>query len=104
MVGFCFSRHSEDDVRCQRFLTLSSEPWNFGGDRLDFHHDAYEVARSIVECSGRNPEITTAQELDTADLWVECMECHVNRSTAGRMVMNWRTAVRFINIVAHPHR
>ena len=90
---------NRQDELSDLYSTIGSQPWNFGGDRFGFCLGAYRAARTLVECSGRNPDTTTARELDEADLWVECIMCDENPRITQRLVMSWRAAVRLLNIL-----
>ncbi|KAG6831235.1 hypothetical protein H0H92_012032 [Tricholoma furcatifolium] len=46
------------------FDDFQQEFWNFGGDRIAFHDDAFLAARSVVASAGFDPDTTTAARMD----------------------------------------
>jgi hypothetical protein len=84
-LSSCYNDH--DDERSQHFLNMGSEPWNFTGKRMTFNVSSPLVA--VIRACGLDPDVTTTQEMEEADLWVECLRCSGN----GQLVMGWKTAV-----------
>ncbi|KAF9466241.1 hypothetical protein BDZ94DRAFT_1251484 [Collybia nuda] len=83
-------RYSED-ASSKYFYDLGCEPWNFGGKRVLFHHVAYTTSRSILKSCGYNPDIVTAQEIQDANPFIECLDC--SNEKQGRLIMRWPQAV-----------
>lgn len=53
-----------------------------------------EQTESVIEACGFDVKTTTADELDKADVWLQCLS-H-NSEGPGIPIMNWRTAVRVV--------
>jgi hypothetical protein len=71
-------------------LALGSGPWNYG-NYIQSYPAAYTSARAVVVACGFDPETATAQELDDANISLECPITNFNGE--GRLIMGWRRAV-----------
>jgi hypothetical protein len=67
---------------------MGSEPWNFSGRRMTSHDSS--PLDTVVRACGLDPDVTTTQEMEDADFWVECVRCSGGQ---GQLVMRWKTAV-----------
>lgn len=70
---------------------LKIEPWNWSGNRVSYQSRAEQCARAIVRAAGFVPEVAKGQNLDKADVWLECVGCRP--LSHNRVVYRWRTAV-----------
>ncbi|KAJ6624527.1 hypothetical protein B0H10DRAFT_2006326 [Mycena sp. CBHHK59/15] len=86
-------RNREDDLALL-FMNLDSEPWNYGGNRVSYYPAAEMSARSVVRGCGLDTDLTTAQDMDDVNPWLECLCCR--HPVKGRSVFRWRKAVGFI--------
>lgn len=77
----------------ETFRLLGSRPWNYNDPPLQFHEDAYAVARSVVQSCGLDPDVTTAAQMDTMNPLIECLECRDERAGWQPEIMMWRKAV-----------
>jgi hypothetical protein len=70
-----------------------SRPWLCDARELSFDLEASEVAKTIVQVCGANPDETSAETMDNLDYRLECLKC--SEPKKGRLVMKWRMAVSF---------
>jgi hypothetical protein len=66
-------------------------PWNYTGDKVRLHKEAYDAAHQIVLTCGKDPAATTASEMDELDVRVECVSC-----SRHRFAMTWRAGVSIL--------
>jgi len=69
-------------------------PWNYGGDWVAYDKTATAFAVGLLEASGSDPRVTTAQQMDARNLRFVC-PCRRDRVLFSefRYFMNWRFAV-----------
>jgi hypothetical protein len=84
-------RNREDELALL-FMNLDSEPWNYGGNRVSYYPAAECSATSVVRSCGLDVDLTTAQDMDDVNPWLECLRC--SHKVKGRAVFRWRKAVR----------
>jgi hypothetical protein len=91
-VDFRNRRGDEPDT----LTTLNCDLWNRNGDRIKFHVRAHEAAKVIVKACGRDPDVTTAEEMNAIDPILECTACYdaTGGLNSGKLAMRWRRAVR----------
>ncbi|KAJ6525744.1 hypothetical protein B0H19DRAFT_1276093 [Mycena capillaripes] len=83
-------RNRDDDVALL-CVNLDSEPWNYDGKRVTYYPDAEVSAKSVVRSCGLDVGLTTAQEMDDVNPWLECRRC--THKVKGRAVFRWRKAI-----------
>lgn len=83
-------RNREDDVALL-CTNLNSEPWNYDGKRVSYYPTAEASAKSVVRGCGLDVNMTTAQDMDDVNPWLECLRC--SHKVKGRAVFRWRKAV-----------
>ncbi|KAJ7172194.1 hypothetical protein C8R46DRAFT_893686 [Mycena filopes] len=83
-------RNRDDDltVLC---ISLDSEPWNCDGKRVAYYPTAEASAHSVVRACGFDTEVTTVQDMDDVNPWIECVCC--SHKVRGRAVFRWRKGV-----------
>jgi hypothetical protein len=88
----CLTRNlpGEDDELLQ--ACSNQRPWNYGVEQVVFDEESHACAKEIITVCGQDPRSITMYEMDDLDCRVECLRCaHPSR---GRLVMEWKTAVR----------
>ncbi|KAJ7905820.1 hypothetical protein B0H14DRAFT_3420979 [Mycena olivaceomarginata] len=83
-------RNREDDVALL-CTNLDSEPWNYDGKRVSYYPTAEASAKSVVRGCGLDVNMTTAQDMDDVNPWLECLRC--SHKVKGRAVFRWRKAI-----------
>ncbi|KZT22769.1 hypothetical protein NEOLEDRAFT_1149834 [Neolentinus lepideus HHB14362 ss-1] len=80
------------EVCCSFFRAI---PWGSAHlDKLTFDVNASKHARHIVEICGKNPDITTAAEMDQLHVRFECFQCpFTSQGFKKRAGLTWRHAV-----------
>ncbi|KAJ7047118.1 hypothetical protein C8F04DRAFT_1062745 [Mycena alexandri] len=83
-------RNRDDDITllCVR---LDSEPWNYDGKRVAYYPAAEVSARSVLQGCGLDAGMTTVQDMDDVNPWIECVRC--SHKVRGRAVFRWRKAI-----------
>ncbi|KAJ7775180.1 hypothetical protein B0H16DRAFT_1760930 [Mycena metata] len=64
-------RNRDDDITLL-CVSLDSTPWNYDGKRVAYYPAAEVSARSVVQGCGLDPGMTTAQDMDDVNPWIEC--------------------------------
>lgn len=70
---------------------LQAEPWNFNRNGVKCYELAGGCAVDIVRASGLRAEKATVEDMERADVWLECMNCRVPER--GSVVFQWRQAI-----------
>jgi DNA-directed RNA polymerase subunit RPC12/RpoP len=86
-------RNRDDDVSLL-CVNLDSEPWNYDGKRVSYYPAAEASAQSVVRGCGLDTNLTTAQDMDDVNPWLECLRC--SHKVKGRAIFRWRKAVGFL--------
>lgn len=73
------------------YCDLGSEPWNFGGSRVEFHHEASAVAHKLVTLYGLDPLVTDGDEMSQDEPLYQCGLCSSRKEWK---VYPWSIAVR----------
>lgn len=69
----------------------TAEPWNFNRNGVKCYELAGGCAVDIVRASGLRAEKATVEDMERADVWLECMNCRVPER--GSVVFQWRQAI-----------
>ncbi|KAJ8092066.1 hypothetical protein PM082_024306 [Marasmius tenuissimus] len=83
---------------------VESVPWNAGGDRIIFDHEASSHARAIVEACGLDPSQATAADLVMKNPLFECVTC---RDLGDVPQMRWPQVLRHLpsgEVLVHAHQ
>ncbi|KAJ6597218.1 hypothetical protein DFH09DRAFT_114194 [Mycena vulgaris] len=83
-------RNRDDDIALL-CVNLDSEPWNYDGKRVSYYPAAEASARSVVRGCGLDTDMTTAQDMDDVNPWLECLRC--THKVKGRAIFRWRKAI-----------
>ncbi|KAK0211103.1 hypothetical protein DFS33DRAFT_1297368 [Desarmillaria ectypa] len=70
---------------------LQAEPWNFDRNGVECYELAGGCAVDVVRASGLRAEKATVEDMERADVWLECMNCRVPER--GSVVFQWRQAI-----------
>ncbi|KAK0484045.1 hypothetical protein IW261DRAFT_1466407 [Armillaria novae-zelandiae] len=84
-----YRNQSDDMVRLCK--GLQAEPWNFNRNGVECHELAGGCAVDVVRASGLRAEKATVEDMERADVWLECMNCRVPER--GSLVFQWRQAI-----------
>ncbi|KAJ7444812.1 hypothetical protein FB451DRAFT_1007715, partial [Mycena latifolia] len=83
-------RNRNDDLALL-CMSLDSEPWNCDGKRVSYYPAVEASARSVVRGCGLDTDMTTAQDMDDVNPWLECLRC--SHKVKGRAIFRWRKAI-----------
>ncbi|KAJ7709574.1 hypothetical protein B0H17DRAFT_1190776 [Mycena rosella] len=83
-------RNRDDDL-AQLCVNLDSEPWNCDGKRVSYYTAAEASATSVVRTCGLDTNMTTAQDMDDVNPWLECLRC--SHKVRGKAIFRWRKAI-----------
>src|SRR5262249_32289205 len=86
-----------DDSMDRPYGDLASSPCNVDGHSVKFNMEAYSDAKRLVEICDLHPAVTTAETMDLRDVWAKCVTC--SNQGIGDLVMRWRAAVSFPDLV-----
>ncbi|KAK0239751.1 hypothetical protein EDD85DRAFT_823180 [Armillaria nabsnona] len=83
-------RNQSDDMvlLCK---SLQAEPWNFNRNGVECYELAGGCAVDVVRASGLRAEKATVEDMERADVWLECINCRVPER--GSVVFQWRQAI-----------
>ncbi|KAK0228913.1 hypothetical protein IW262DRAFT_1353783 [Armillaria fumosa] len=83
-------RNQSDDMvlLCK---SLQAEPWNFNRNGVECYELAGGCAVDVVRASGLRAEKATVEDMERADVWLECMNCRVPER--GSIIFQWRQAI-----------
>ncbi|KAK0463740.1 uncharacterized protein EV420DRAFT_1519856 [Desarmillaria tabescens] len=70
---------------------LQAEPWNFDRNGVECYELAGGCAVDVVRASGLRAEKATVEDMERADVWLECMNCRAPER--GSVVFQWRQAI-----------
>ncbi|KAK0441934.1 hypothetical protein EV421DRAFT_1810816 [Armillaria borealis] len=70
---------------------LQAEPWNFNRNGVECYELAGGCAVDVVRASGLRAEKATVEDMERADVWLECMNCRVPER--GSVVFQSRQAI-----------
>ena len=90
----CMTAHTKIDADSnlkELWNAMCRMPWNYTGDKVRLHKEAYDAAHKIVLACGKDPAATTASEMDELDVRVECYSC-----SRPRFAMTWRAGVSIL--------
>lgn len=77
------------------FRSCRQSPWIHGHEGIAFDAEASSIVATLIKMCGQDPKTTTTTEMDNLDPRFECVRCPHPRQ--GRLVMQWRIAVRFFS-------
>ncbi|KAJ7156998.1 hypothetical protein C8R43DRAFT_411697 [Mycena crocata] len=82
-------RNRDDDLAllCQN---MDSKPWNCDGKRVSTYPAAEASAKAVIRACQLNTDMTTAQDLNDVNPWLECLQC---RHVTGRTIFRWQKAI-----------
>ncbi|KAK0196745.1 hypothetical protein F5146DRAFT_1012796 [Armillaria mellea] len=77
--------------KCMTALRHGYQPWNFNRNGVECYELAGGCAVDVVRASGLRAEKATVEDMERADVWLECMNCRVPER--GSVVFQWRQAI-----------
>ncbi|KNZ78863.1 hypothetical protein J132_09547 [Termitomyces sp. J132] len=73
--------------------------WNYDGERVSFDKKAHSLAKTILEASGLDYNITTQEQVHQPNFYIECHKCpSTDHSNGKRILLTWHSSGKKIHM------